>query len=215
MEWTRSETIGLASASCVFCRGLGLRKTTRKDKTRPCGCVLRAIFRACYSRFKTCVEKAGISSNLTLEHSEGPTGHRFWGRRNEEYIADFELTCRRTLNKDDYELFKWHYLYGADWKLCIQKLGIDKGTFFHAVYKVQERLGHVFRELQPYAMFPLDEYFGGKAQRKIRRSAEDRMVDALGDLEEVVAKTNVVEMPRRNDRVSRNFPIRQQQPKAA
>jgi hypothetical protein len=36
---------------------------------------------------------------------------------------------------------------------------LDRGDFFHIVYRVQERLGKVFRELEPYALFPLDEYF--------------------------------------------------------
>ena len=38
---------------------------------------------------------------------------------------------------------------------------MERGDFFHEVYKIQEKLGRVMRELQPYALFPLDEYFGG------------------------------------------------------
>ena len=38
---------------------------------------------------------------------------------------------------------------------------IDRGTFFHAVYRIEQKLGRVFRELQPYSLFPLDEYFRG------------------------------------------------------
>lgn len=209
MEWTRSETIGLASMACVFCRGLGLRRTPIKDQTRPCGCVFRAIFRACFMRYRNSLEKAGITSTLTLDHAEGPTGNRFWGRRNEEYIADFELTSRRCLNQAEYEVFKWHFLYGADWKLCIAKIGIDKGAFFHRVYMLQEKLGRVFREMQPYALFPLDEYFSGIARKKVsvmylRRTDEvpEKKVDRT-----VVASTNLVEMPLRNDDVSHRFPI--------
>jgi hypothetical protein len=29
------------------------------------------------------------------------------------------------------------------------------------VYRIEQRLGRVYRELEPYALFPLDEYFGG------------------------------------------------------
>ena len=36
---------------------------------------------------------------------------------------------------------------------------MDRGTFFHSVYRIQEKLGHAFSELEPYALFPLDEYF--------------------------------------------------------
>jgi len=215
MEWNRSETIGLASASCVFCRGLGLRKTPVKEEAKPCGCVFRAIFRACFVRYRHCSEKAGVTSSLTLDHSEGPKGNRLYGRRNEEYIADFELVCRRSLNQDEYEVFKWHFLQGADWKLCIEKIGIDKGTFFHRVYLLQEKLGRVFRELQPYSLFPLDEYFSGVKMRKVT-VMKVRPTEKVGedfDEEEViertvVAVTNVVEMPRKTDSVSRKFPWR-------
>ena len=221
MEWTRSETIGLASASCVFCRGLGLRKTPVKEESRPCGCVFRAIFRACFVRYKTCVERAGVTSNLTLDHSEGPTGHRLWGRRNEEYIADFELVCRRSLNHDEFEVFQWHFLQGADWKVCIEKIGIDKGMFFHRVYLLQEKLGRVFRELKPYALFPLDEYFSGIKLTKVATMRKPRpILDKVGMDEpevdtRVVATTNVVEMPRCNDKVGRLYPWRRRPIKCA
>ena len=41
----------------------------------------------------------------------------------------------------------------------------DRGDFFHAVYRIQQRLGRVYREMEPYSLFPLDEYFGGKVQK--------------------------------------------------
>ena len=36
---------------------------------------------------------------------------------------------------------------------------MDRGAFFHAVYKIEERLGRTFAELRPYPLFPLHEYF--------------------------------------------------------
>ncbi|HSU32024.1 MAG TPA: hypothetical protein VLJ11_12400 [Bryobacteraceae bacterium] len=76
-------------------------------------------------------------------------------------MADFVLVSRRTLSEYEYKVFKYHFLLGADWKLCCRKLGIDRGEFFHEVYRVQQKLGRTFRELEPYALFPLDEYFHG------------------------------------------------------
>jgi len=38
---------------------------------------------------------------------------------------------------------------------------MDRGVFFHHIYRIQQKLGRVFRELTPYALYPLDEYFGG------------------------------------------------------
>jgi hypothetical protein len=40
-------------------------------------------------------------------------------------------------------------------------LKIDRGTFFHTVYRVEEKLGRAFAETEPYALYPLDDYFGG------------------------------------------------------
>jgi hypothetical protein len=37
---------------------------------------------------------------------------------------------------------------------------MDKGDFFHRVYRIEEQLGRVFRDLKPYPLFPLYEYFG-------------------------------------------------------
>lgn len=219
MEWTRSETIGLASASCVFCRGLGLRATPKRELTKPCGCVFRSIFRACYNRFRRCTEKTGRISTVTHDRSEGPVGLRFWGRKNEEYIADFQLICRRTLDEKEHDLFKWHFIYGADWKFCVKKLGIEKGDFFHSVYNIQEKLGRVFREVRPHALFPLDEYFGGVSTTKVKLRMQPLRniglpleptppVEENPWMKEIVAKTNIIEMPRRSDTISHRFPTK-------
>jgi hypothetical protein len=40
---------------------------------------------------------------------------------------------------------------------------MDRGNFFHAVYRIEQKLGRVFRELEPYALFPVNEYFHGPA----------------------------------------------------
>ncbi|HLY18739.1 MAG TPA: hypothetical protein VKR61_16020 [Bryobacteraceae bacterium] len=76
-------------------------------------------------------------------------------------MADFCLISRRTLTPMEYDVFRFHFLLGADWKLCCCRLHIDRGTFFHTVYRIEQKLGRVFRELEPYSLFPLDEYFGG------------------------------------------------------
>jgi hypothetical protein len=98
-------------------------------------------------------------SRVSLEANSGTQRKAVWGLKNEEFIADFCLVSRRTLNEAEYRVFKYHFLLGADWKLCCRKLNIDRGTFFHEVYRIQQKLGRVFRELKPYALYPLDEYF--------------------------------------------------------
>ncbi len=162
MEWSRSDTIALGSNACTLCHGFGLRVTEKRGKEVPCACVLRAIFRACYARFRQCAEKERYITQVSLQYFEsGKTSERAWGRRDEEYTADFCLIAKRELTEIEHQVFRFHFLLGADWRLCCKQLNMDRGAFFHMVYRIQQKLGRVFRELEPYGLFPLDEYFGG------------------------------------------------------
>jgi hypothetical protein len=163
MNWTRSETLALAMHNCTQCHSSGLR-IGKKGVTAPCNCVLRSIFRICYDRFVRCVTQERHLSRVSVEPHAGRSRPSTWGRKDEEYIADFCLVARRNLDNFEHRIFRYHFLLGADWKLCARKLGIDRGNFFHAVYRIEQKLGRVFRELEPYALFPLDEYFNGPSR---------------------------------------------------
>lgn len=167
MQWSRSETIAISKTSCTLCQGDGLRRTTRSGEAHPCNCVLRSIFRACFSRFRYCASKEKYMSRITLEYSSGKDQKRSYARRDEDYMADFCLVSKRSLDDFEYKIFRYHFLLGADWKLCCRQLKIDRGTFFHAVYRIQQRLGRVFRELEPFSLYPLNEYFGGVIQKSL------------------------------------------------
>ena len=158
MEWTRSETLALAQQSCTFCYGLGLRPG-RAGTSNPCYCVFRAIFRACYERFRICASKEKHVSRVSLEANPGQSRRSVWGLKDEEYVADFCLVSRRALSLLEHRIFRYHYLLGADWKLCCRKMNADRGAFFHEIYRIEQKLGRVFRELEPHALFPVDEYF--------------------------------------------------------
>jgi hypothetical protein len=106
-------------------------------------------------------------SNAKLEFNAGTNRRCTFGRKEEEYIADFSLLSRRVLTDGEHRIFRYHFLLGADWRLCCRKLKIDRGTFFHTVYRIQQRLGRAFREVQPYGLFPLDEYFNGTMRNPI------------------------------------------------
>ena len=100
-------------------------------------------------------------SRVQLEFCRGKDSRVAYGRKTEEFMADFCLVSRRALSPFEYDVFRFHFLLGAEWKLCCWRLHIDRGTFFHTVYRIEQKLGRVFRELEPYSLFPLDEYFGG------------------------------------------------------
>lgn len=104
-------------------------------------------------------------SRVNLDFIPGKIhGKLTWGRKDEEFLADFCLVARRALADDEYRVFKYHFLYGADWRLCCRRLDIDKGTFFHMVYRIEQRLGRTFRELEPHALYPIDQYYAGGRQ---------------------------------------------------
>lgn len=98
-------------------------------------------------------------SKASLEFCSGRDQRLAWGRKDEEYVADFCLISRRTLDEIEYKVFKFHFLLGADWKLCCRRLNMDRGNFFHTIYRIEQKLGRIFRELKPYGLYPLDEYF--------------------------------------------------------
>jgi hypothetical protein len=106
---------------------------------------------------------------VRLEPMSGTEGNFCWGMKDEEYMADFCLVSKRALEDVEYQLFRYHFLLGADWKLCCRRLNMDRGSFFHQLYRIEQKLGRVYRELRPHALFPLDEYFGGT----VRKDAPD------------------------------------------
>ncbi len=161
MEWTSSQTLALAANKCTQCHGLGLRLFGRKGVMTPCDCVLRSVFRICYRRFRDNIRKEKYLSHVTLEIHSGPNRRGTWGWKNEEYVVDFLNVSKRGLTKDEYQIFKFRFLLGADCGLCCRRLNLDRGNFFHEVYRIQTKLGHVYSELQPYALFPLSHYFEG------------------------------------------------------
>lgn len=103
-----------------------------------------------------------------------------YDRKFEEYAADFILIARRTLDDAEYRLFKFHYLLGADWKLCCARLRMDRGSFFHAVYRVQQKLGRAFRETQPYGIFPVYQYFEDE-RRESQDAKQSRLAARPGE----------------------------------
>jgi hypothetical protein len=164
MQWTRSDVIGLAKATCVYCKGTGMRPV-RITKETPCNCAFRSAFRACLNRFRECVTKGAYTSTVSLEFCRGQEGRRTYSRKREEYMADFCLVSKRTLDETEYKVFRFHFLLGADWKLCCRQLKMDRGTFFHLVYRIEQKLGRTFAELEPYPLYPLADYFSGTIRR--------------------------------------------------
>src|SRR5919202_4629459 len=109
MDWNRSTVIGLASACCTTCQGHGTRSLGGRPEG-PCSCVFRAIFRACYRKFREFASQSIDAGLVSLEHVDGPVGRRVYSLKREEYLADFNLIARRVLTDNDYRLFRFTFL---------------------------------------------------------------------------------------------------------
>jgi hypothetical protein len=105
-----------------------------------------------------------------LEANPGRQRRSVWGLKDEEFTADFCLVSQRTLDEREYRIFRYHFLLGADWKLCCRKLNLERGAFFHELYRIEQKLGKTFRELQPHALFPVDEYFNSTGREAVAQS---------------------------------------------
>jgi hypothetical protein len=104
---------------------------------------------------------------VTLVKFGGREGLNVYSRVREEFMADFCLVSRRVLDEQEHRIFRMHFLLGADWKLCCRQMKLERGDFFHFVYKIEQKLGRTFAELKPYPLFPLDQYFGGTIRKEV------------------------------------------------
>lgn len=125
----RSDWSALALGTCTHCQGSGL-----SSAQQTCDCIWRGVFRVVLTKVRQC-EAGGYLQPIIMDGSSAPRYRRSsHARKREEYKADVYLTAMRTLTDPaELNLFKFHYLHGADWKLCCQKLGLTRGNFFHAL----------------------------------------------------------------------------------
>jgi len=164
----RSKHVALARHDCTKCQGTGLA-----SPQETCACVWRQCFRIVLRKVRNIEIGAHLLRPLCLLGASGPQGRSGNGRRLENFSADVYLTAKRTLqHKADWDLFRYHYLLGADWKACCKVLKMDRGNFFHACYRIEAALGRVYATLMPYSLYPLDEYF----QVVIGRTADVRAI---------------------------------------
>ena len=149
----------LALVHCGYCSGLGQRQG--QPGSLVCACVYRAVFRACLRRYRDYCAREKYMSRVTMEMNSGRPGRGTWGRKQEEYCADFELIARRALTELEQRIFRLHFLELRQWTVCTRRLGLNRGNFFHAVYRIEQKLGRAYSETKPYALHPADEYLRG------------------------------------------------------
>ncbi len=167
MKWSPAQCIGLSAIDCTYCRGMGTRLLTkrygRNSYEAPCNCVFRGAFRACLSKYRQCQAEAGRIGIVRLErrNAQQKGAITVYGFNRAEYAADFDLVARRYLDPSDYEVFRLHFLLKLNWRQCCAALKIARGPCFHSIYRIEQTLGRAFAEIEPYGLWPINEYFGG------------------------------------------------------
>ena len=153
-ERLRALLLANSAADCDDCHGTGVR-----PRSGACQCALRAMFKACWLKFKT----VAAGGHLLPPISPGQKGgtRRVW--RLQELSADFVLIARRVLTPSEYRLFSAHYLLGADWRLCASRMGLrsdnaGRKRFFDECYRIEAKLGFAYLTTRPYALFPIRDY---------------------------------------------------------
>lgn len=152
-----SSLIAVALPTCVHCNGLGIRPTGKQQIDAPCQCTSRGIFRIVLNAYRYHASLSGhlLRTNMTqFDRTSSRQGLRSNGRRTEEFLADVWLCAKRHLTPRQWQIFTRHHLCGQQWRA----FNIDRGAFFHEVYRVERILGQAFRETLPYGLYPVDEY---------------------------------------------------------
>lgn len=162
MTWSHVDVFGLSSPRCVLCKGSGLRLRLQRSGAIPpgpdaCDCVLRKIFRICLRQFRQ-YSSYDNPGQVVLTYVEGGKQTKAVGRPRQEFSADFVLLCKRNLDPQRYRIFRLYHLLGASHKVCSRKLNLDSGTLFHRIYRLEADLGRALAELQPYPLYPIDQY---------------------------------------------------------
>lgn len=134
----------MEKGTCSTCYGAGTRIT---DSAKLCDCMYRAMFRVCMKHYRYVATEEATTP--VCKHGE-------WTLPNSLFTADFDLVLR-LLEPAHRKLFRLYFELGLPYTTCMSRLGLSKGNFFHAVYRVELILG---REFHARGMFPLQRYLG-------------------------------------------------------
>jgi hypothetical protein len=166
------DLIACATLGCVHCNGTGVRLAGCEKIEAVCPCCYRQIARIVLARVRMYSSTSGhtIRCNMTqFARGSNRIGRRENGRKAEELCADAFLIAKRTLSPLEFDIYRRHFLAGAPW---FKFPTVDRGNFFHACYRIEQKLGDQYANLEPYPLFPLDAYMS--SDHALNRQADVR-----------------------------------------
>ena len=140
-----------------MCGGTGVRKVVLKITTNDiCPCVWRAVFRVALSHYSRI--QYGVQMCTVRRVRRGRQGS--WDLPELDYCADFECACVRAAsqNRIDEAVVRLYHLSGLPWRQCAERLGIDRGAFFHRAYAMEEKIGRLVALMRPHSLIPFSAY---------------------------------------------------------
>jgi len=153
--WPEEKLLMLARPACANCKGRGWAPAG--DHAEVCDCVYRAVCRSCLEAYKR------ASWRSVLVRSYAPHRGRAqwtWSRPLEEFRADVERLAAAALDETERTIWREYHVAGKEWREVAPRVGLERGNFYHAVYRIEKKLGRVFAELKPYPLWPWWEYTG-------------------------------------------------------
>jgi hypothetical protein len=71
----------------------------------------------------------------------------------------------RALDRFQYQLFRFHYILGADVALCCRRFHLTRDAFVDAIDRIKVIVGQAFMETEPFGLYPVERYFASSRER--------------------------------------------------
>ena len=132
------------------------------------------------------------------------------GRSQKEHSLEVVEPIQRACGLRTLRVFRFHVRLGTDWKVGCRQLGIDRGKFIHMGYRIERKLGRVFRQSSsPTGCIPQAKTSAGRYAASLRIRCRPLFSNTAGCIA-VFSSSLVDDLPRReSDRLlpRRTFPL--------
>ena len=168
MQWNRSNAIGLALASCTQCGGARHARNppeVRKGRAiASFGQFLEPVTTVFASMPRTARKPGRFRSSVP----KGRSGIVCTSRKREEYMADFSIVTRRVLTESGVQALSIRLLSRGGLAAVQPLPGTGPRQFLPPPLSDRgETRPRYYAEMEPYPLYPLDEYFGGVRAKRI------------------------------------------------
>jgi hypothetical protein len=152
---SRSTVLALANANCPRCFGLGNDLKIPEDKDPTCACIYRLVFRIVINRYLEIACSSRSASRLYCHSVFGVS------RPDEEFLADVECNVRRALADEPllYRIWRMHVVDNNSPEFIGRAKRLDPQVVRLELAKIAVICGSRFANVEPYPLFPVDNYF--------------------------------------------------------